>query len=341
MLDMKFLRARLSAALTDLTLESLIELFLEISKLPETPSTVTYILESMGLEDSIPLVETWVETEDPETLGDVFDYFSDDFLSNIYIGVTNQVRVIIYEYLSPNTIDRLPTLGEFQVTQLTVSPGELESGDLVTLSFMITNIGSGTDDYTIPLKINDIIIETFTGTLGIGDSNLLTYSQEVENLGEYTITVLDELTTFNVVQLSTPLIPAQLIITSMEVLPLEVQQGENLLIITEIRNEGDLPGSERIELMIDDILVDTKIVEVQGGKREVIYFDSVATHNPGTHVISIQEKTVEFSVLSPPENRPWLTIIITAIVIIGGLAYLLHERGIIKLPVSIISNRRI
>jgi hypothetical protein len=322
--------------LSELSVESLIELFLEITSLPETPSTVSYILESMNLTKSVTTVETWVEIQNYTVLGEVFNFFSLDYLSEIYRELSGDIREAIYPYLSPDSVEALPSLGEFQVSELTASPSELEPGDTVTISFVLTNVGKEADDYSANLMINGEAMETYSGFLESEESDSYTYIYVAEDIGQYDVEILEESATFAVAE-PTPPPQARLVITSLEVIPSEVVQGEEMLIVIEVTNEGDASGDEVLELTIDDTFVDTKMAQASAGETITVYFELVADLEPGSHIAEIKDKSTSFEVVTPPSPLPWLTIIVTVIVILGGAVYVLIRRGVIKLPDSISS----
>ncbi|MHA1543330.1 MAG: hypothetical protein ACTSQH_10175, partial [Candidatus Hodarchaeales archaeon] len=170
-----------------------------------------------------------------------------------------------------------------------------------------------------------------------GSSESFTYSMTADEVGEYNVMILEETTTFIVVQPNTPLTPAQIVIESIGILPEEILSGGELTVIVTISNEGDLPGIKFVELKIDNIPIDIKETQILGGRTETLLIDIVEDFTPGIHFVSIDDKIESFTVVSPPKNLPWSTIIVTVIIVLGGVVYILNERGIIKLPINILS----
>ena len=191
------------------------------------------------------------------------------------------------------------------------------------------------DDYTVVLKINGENTESYNGFLMNNAAESFTYSIQVDEVGEYNVQILEETTSFIVVQPTTPLKPAQIVVQSLKVLPEEIPVGGEFSVIVKISNEGELSGNKIVDLKIDNIPIDVKETQLLGGGTATLLFNIVEEFNPGIHIVSIDDKTASFIVASPPTNLPWSTILITVIIVIGGVAYFLNERGIIKLPKSL------
>jgi uncharacterized membrane protein len=87
---------------------------------------------------------------------------------------------------------------DFQISEFDVTPSEVETGEEVTVSVKITNVGGQTGSYTLPLTINQTTEDTKTVTLEKGASNTTafkiikqtpgTYNVEIAGLvGEFTV----------------------------------------------------------------------------------------------------------------------------------------------------------
>ena len=328
---------KLATTLSEVTPSTLLELFIEISSMPDTPSTVAYLLEAMNLVNSANVVESWAIFEDHVLLCDVFQYFSVSYLSEVWSAISGEARGIVYPCLGAVVQGNIPSLGEFQVSNLITTPSELEIGDTVAISFTLNNIGSEAGSYSIFLKINGVNKEGYTGFLGSGESASLSYTQVVEQEGEYDVIVGGSSVKFTVSQTTSPVKPANIVVSSVSVTPTEVSRGEDLLIVVEVSNTGEESGSEVLHLTIDGVVVDSKTAQVTGGAKVTIFFDTKADYEPGVHEVKIKEKTASFEVTVQSANFPWVTVIVTGVVVVGGGVYILYQRGIIKLPKSITS----
>lgn len=101
----------------------------------------------------------------------------------------------------------LPIIGTaiFRVSNLTVNPAEVEAGNEVTISVVLTNIGEGEGSYTLVLKVNQVVEDTKTITLDAGASTTVQFKVTKEEAGTYDVEIRELSGGFNVKEV--PLIP--------------------------------------------------------------------------------------------------------------------------------------
>ncbi len=80
--------------------------------------------------------------------------------------------------------------------------------------------------------------------------------------------------------------PADFTVTNLSITPKEVDFGESVSISTLITNTGDLTGSYEVSLKIDDVVAQTKEVELTGGSSEKVTF-GVTKDTAGTCSVDI------------------------------------------------------
>ncbi|UCF59409.1 MAG: hypothetical protein JSV15_03085 [Candidatus Bathyarchaeota archaeon] len=102
----------------------------------------------------------------------------------------------------------LPIIGPalFRVSDLTVNPAEVEVGNEVTISLVLTNIGEEEDSYTLVLKVNQVVEDAKTITLDAGASTEVQFKVSKEEAGTYDVEIGELSGGFNVKEV--PLIPA-------------------------------------------------------------------------------------------------------------------------------------
>jgi uncharacterized membrane protein len=86
---------------------------------------------------------------------------------------------------------------DFQISDLEVTPHQVEAGEEVTVSVRITNVGGQTDSYTLQLLINQTTEETKTVTLEEGASTTTEFKIIKQTPGTYNIEIdglVDEFT---------------------------------------------------------------------------------------------------------------------------------------------------
>jgi uncharacterized membrane protein len=101
----------------------------------------------------------------------------------------------------------LPIIGPalFRVSDLTVSPAEVEVGNEVTISLVLTNIGEEEGSYTLVLKVNQVAEDTKTITLDAGASTAVQFKVTKEEAGAYDVEIGELSGGFDVKEV--PLIP--------------------------------------------------------------------------------------------------------------------------------------
>ena len=86
---------------------------------------------------------------------------------------------------------------DFQISDLDVTPSEVEAGEEVTVSVRITNVGGQTGSYTLPLIINQTTEDTKTVTLEKGASTTTEFKIIKQTPGKYNVEIaglIDEFT---------------------------------------------------------------------------------------------------------------------------------------------------
>ncbi len=78
---------------------------------------------------------------------------------------------------------------EFAVSNLAISPNEVETGEAVNISVDVENIGYLEGTYSIPLKINGATVDAKDVTLGIGEAETVVFTLTKDTAGSYDIEV--------------------------------------------------------------------------------------------------------------------------------------------------------
>ena len=82
-----------------------------------------------------------------------------------------------------------PSAEAFVVSDLTIDPGKVKTGETVTISAKATNSSIAAGPYTVVLKLNDEAVDRKTITLSAGESQTLTFTVTKDAAGTYTIDV--------------------------------------------------------------------------------------------------------------------------------------------------------
>ncbi len=92
----------------------------------------------------------------------------------------------------------IPAPAEFAITDLSVSPAEVETGQTVTISALVTNIGEEEGSYWVTLNIDGIPIDIQPVTLKGGASQKVTFTTSRDAAGTYTVSIAELSGTFTV-----------------------------------------------------------------------------------------------------------------------------------------------
>jgi uncharacterized membrane protein len=108
---------------------------------------------------------------------------------------------------------------DFQISDLEVTPHEVEAGEEVTVSVKITNVGGQTGSYTLQLLINQTAEDTKMVTLDEGDSTTTEFKIVKQTPGTYNVEIdglVDEFTVSETSSNGTPsdLIPIEYLVAA-------------------------------------------------------------------------------------------------------------------------------
>jgi hypothetical protein len=304
-----------------------------IAKLPETPSTVAYILNSMKIENVLNIVKIWLNEKNIESRPDFFNvinYVESEIIVNIFRLVDDSERIILFNGLPSTILAQLPELGEFEITTLTIEPMLAEPGETVEIMFIIKNIGTQTDDYLVSLDINGSLVYTFEGILEPGESTLLQYSDIYMEEGTFEVSVYDKTEEFTI-ETPEPGIeipdfdPTNIIVKSIQITPNRTIKGDEFLVIVNIENLGEISGDSVVEVYIDSVLIQSRETYILAESDSSIIFAIVSDYDIGTHELLIGDLSTSFLVYEEAFGLPWFTILTVISMIIAAIIYLVNK----------------
>ena len=123
--------------------------------------------------------------------------------------------------------------------------------------------------------------------------------------------------------------PAVFTVSDLSISPAEVDIGQEVTISVLVTNTGDLAGSYKVTLKLDQLVVDTKEIVLAGGASQKVTLttarDVAATYTvdvnglTGTFVVKAAPPVVPPPVVPPPKPINWWLIggIIAAVVVLG------------------------
>ena len=133
-----------------------------------------------------------------------------------------------------------PPAVEFKVSDLAISPQEVNPGQIVTISCLVTNIGSEAGSYTVKLG-GDFMAEQ-TVSLQPGESKTVSFDVTPTTAKTYQVSVDGLSGSFRAV--TTPV--ADIRVEDLVIEPAEVNVGEKVTINVTAKNYGTAAGSKTI-----------------------------------------------------------------------------------------------
>ncbi len=213
----------------------------------------------------------------------------------------------------------------FTTSALTISPTEVDVGERVTISALVANTGDLSGSYTVTLTINNVAVAIKYITLAGGASQMVTFTTAKDVAGTYAVNV-DGLSGIFTVKAAPAPVPATFTTSALAISPTEVDIGERVTISVLVANTGDLSGSYTVTLTINDVVVATKDVTLDGGASQEVTF-TTAKDVAGTYQVEVDGQRGEFTVVKPvpPPPFPWWWIVV-GVVVVGLLVYFLVVR---------------
>jgi len=129
---------------------------------------------------------------DPERVIEHFVHLSDLTPATTYhyrvISADRADNLTVSDEYTFTTLGAVPA-AVFTSSNLSISPSEVNIGETVTISTLITNAGNAAGSYEVTLKINGVVEATKEVTLGPGTSQEVTFTTARDVAGSYTVDV--------------------------------------------------------------------------------------------------------------------------------------------------------
>jgi len=97
--------------------------------------------------------------------------------------------------------------------------------------------------------------------------------------------------------------PADIRMSDIAVSPSQAVPDERVVVSVQLVNQGDLSGNYQVELRVNDSVVDTRTIHLEGGAAAAPEF-SVSRLIEGTHTVDIGGLKASFTVTRKPEPEP-------------------------------------
>lgn len=186
------------------------------------------------------------------------------------------------------------------LSNLTITPAELEPGDNVTMSLDIRNIDSQSFTYIVTMQIGELTLLVDV-ELGSYDSTKVSRTLTMDMVGVFNVTVDGMSGSFTV---KAPPLPAKFGVSDLVIVPgdwLTIDKTRHgFTISVDVTNVGEMEGSYTVELGLDGMVVGSEeITSLGGGMTVTVVFE--LTRGVGSYIVEVDGLTGSFTVKAPPK----------------------------------------
>ena len=149
------------------------------------------------------------------------------------------------------------------------------------------------DASKLPLGLleKDLVIANWDSSSG----QWIDLKSTVDSMAHIVVTKISHFSTYAVMAHTRP---ASFEVADLTITPSEIDSGKNVDIGVLINNSGDLSGSYKVNLMLDNVEVQTEEVTLAGGASQTAHF-SVTSYSAGEHQANIGDLTARFTIKAP------------------------------------------
>ncbi len=207
--------------------------------------------------------------------------------------VENGVLTVQVAHFSIFALIALSETADFTVSQLMVSPREVEPGDKVSLQVQVNNNGLKEGSYNAVLMINGVKQQEKTVVVRANKSEIVTFSVTAGQPGEYKVSIGSLTDKYTVVM------PASFILSELTVVPAESRPGEKVMISVTVSNTGGKEGIYTAVLMVNDVREEEKSLSLAAGNSGKVTFELVK-ETAGNYTVTIGDLKGQFTVIALP-----------------------------------------
>jgi len=179
----------------------------------------------------------------------------------------------------------------FSVSNLTITPNQVKSGEPITINAIVSNNGSEAGTYSVVLRVNGIVENITDLMLSPGASQSATFTVIKDAGGDYYAEVDGLGGAFTVI----PLVPANFSVSNLVIAPERVKQGEKITISAIVTNNGELAGNYSMVLKLKGAVESTEEISLSPGESQRVAF-GITKNTPGFYNVEVENLTGRFVV---------------------------------------------
>jgi oligopeptide transport system substrate-binding protein len=202
---------------------------------------------------------------------------------------------------------------KIQISNLLITPAEIESGQEASIEATLTNSGSAGGNYAAILKVNDIQVDSRDINLAAGEAKNITFNFKSATAGQYNIDVnglTGQIQVISKPDIQTPK-PAEFKVDLLEITPAAITAGSTITVNASVTNSGETEGTYAAKLTLDgNSLAEQNVKCAAGATQKITFTASIAAS--GSHFLELggMRKSIEVaprsfkvkSMLATPEE---------------------------------------
>ena len=177
----------------------------------------------------------------------------------------------------------------FSLSNLTITPNQVKSGEPVTINAIVSNNGSEAGTYSVVLRINNVVEHITDLILSPGASQSATFTIIKDIGGDYYAEVDGLSGTFIVI----PLVPANFSVSNLVIAPERAKQGEKISISAMVINNGEVAGNYSLVLKLKGAVETTEEISLGPGESQSVTFN-ITKNTPGFYNVELEGLTGRF-----------------------------------------------
>jgi hypothetical protein len=177
----------------------------------------------------------------------------------------------------------------FSLSNLTITPNQVKSGEPVTINAIVSNNGSEAGTYSVVLRINNVVEHITDLILSPGASQSATFTIIKDIGGDYYAEVDGLSGTFIVI----PLVPANFSVSNLVIAPERAKQGEKITISAMVTNNGEVAGNYSLVLKLKGAVETTEEISLGPGESQSVTFN-ITKNTPGFYNVELEGLTGRF-----------------------------------------------
>jgi hypothetical protein len=186
------------------------------------------------------------------------------------------------------------------LSDLLIDPVEAYVGETVQISVNVTNSGGLVGNVTLNLEINTEIKNAVNVTLAGNSSETIEFTDIEDAAGIYTVQIGNLNGTFTIKEIPPGL--SQIVLSDLKVDPYECWVNDIINVTATAQNQASpsenqtQPDRLRINVTVDDLVVDSKVIELEAGATQTVHFTVNAT-SEGKHTVKLNTLSGSFLVV--------------------------------------------